>query len=108
MLNCELCGNPYRLYSPWDEPPENHYYHCDRCNRAWYPNLPKEFSYDEMVEAGARALADWDGADWDRPEPEFDTHEAITKRAYRAGATAVLSAVLGSRDADAPGDRSTT
>lgn len=50
---------------------------------------------DEMVEVGARALADWDGADWDRPEPEFDAYEAVTKRAYRVGATAVLSAALG-------------
>lgn len=63
---------------------------------------------DEMVEAGARALADWDGADWDRPEQEFDAHEVITKRAYRVGATTVLTSALGSRDADAPGDGSAT
>lgn len=39
---CERCGNPYRVYSPWYEPPENHYYHCTPCNRTVYLYDPED------------------------------------------------------------------
>lgn len=40
-MNCERCGKPYRYYGPWYEPPENHYYRCDPCNRTVYPYEPE-------------------------------------------------------------------
>ena len=33
---CENCGQPYRVYAPWYEPPENHYMQCRRCSRTVY------------------------------------------------------------------------
>lgn len=41
-MTCERCGRPYRVYSSWHEPPENHYARCDRCNRTWYFNCPED------------------------------------------------------------------
>lgn len=39
---CEGCGRPYRFHGPPTEPPENHFYRCDRCNRTYYPYSPEE------------------------------------------------------------------
>lgn len=41
-MNCWQCGNPYRHYSPWYEPPENHYYKCDPCGQIYYRHDPEE------------------------------------------------------------------
>lgn len=45
----------------------------------------------EMVEAGAKALAEWDGQDWDAPEWAGE----IPRDAFRRGARVVLEAALG-------------
>lgn len=55
---CERCGEPYRVYSPWYEPPENHYYHCSRCNRTYYPYDASEEEDDYLVGA-ALVLVFW-------------------------------------------------
>lgn len=44
---CEGCGKPYEFYSPWYEPPENHYYRCRSCNRTYYPYDPTEEEEDD-------------------------------------------------------------
>lgn len=53
---------------------------------------------DAEVESAARALAEWDGADWHRPDPEFAAYWSIPKSAYRRGARLALIAAQEVRD----------
>lgn len=46
---------------------------------------------EQMVEDGARALAEWDGADWDAEVWDW----SIPREAYRHGARRCLEAALG-------------
>ena len=43
---CPRCNRPYRFYTPWYEPPENHYKECRKCGDKEYFNEP-----DQEVEA---------------------------------------------------------
>ena len=53
--------------------------------------MTRTISTPEKVEAGAKALAEWDGQDWNAPEWAGE----IPREAYRRDARAVLEAALG-------------
>lgn len=41
-MNCSKCGRAYRMYVPWFEPPENHFYRCEPCGVTIYPYDPDD------------------------------------------------------------------